>query len=107
MTDSRHVLVLTTLPAEADAGAFADALVEARMVACVNILPPMESVYRWEGRVEHGQERQLLMKTSRARLDALWQLIRERHPYETPEFVVLPIAGAQAYLRWIDESTRA
>ena len=107
MTPTPHVLVLTTLPSDADAPAFARALVEARLAACVNLLPVMESVYRWEDRIDSGRERQLLVKTSRERVDALWQRIRALHPYDVPEFLVLPIVdGHDAYLRWIGESTR-
>jgi len=104
--DTEHVLVMTTLPADADAAAFARGLVEARLAACVNLLAPMESVYRWKGQVEHEPERQLLLKTSRARVNALWERVRELHPYEVPEFIVLPIVdGNDVYLRWIADST--
>jgi periplasmic divalent cation tolerance protein len=107
MADTPHVLILTTLPADADAGAFAHALVDTRLAACVNVLPMMESIYRWEGRVERDSERQLLLKTSRDRVVALWERVRELHPYDVPEFIVLPIVdGSDAYLQWIGESTR-
>ena len=100
-------LVLTTLPADADAATFAHTLVEARLAACVNLLPVMDSVYRWEGKVEQERERQLVIKTSRARLVDLWERVRELHPYDVPEFLVLPIVdGNDAYLRWVGESTR-
>ena len=107
MTETQHVLILTTLPADADAAAFASALVEARLAACVNLLPAMESIYRWEGAVERETERQIVLKTSKDRTDALWERVRELHPYDVPEFIVLPIVdGNDAYLRWIGESTR-
>jgi periplasmic divalent cation tolerance protein len=103
---AEYVIVLTTLPGDFDCRAFGRTLVDARLAACVNLLPPMESVYRWEGRVEEETERQIIIKTSRDRLVALWDRIRETHPYETPEFVVLSIQdGSDAYLRWIGEST--
>jgi periplasmic divalent cation tolerance protein len=102
-----QVLVMITLPGDTDAPAFARALVEARVAACVSILPPVESVYRWEGAIEHATERQLLIKTTRDRTEALWGRVRELHPYEVPEFLVLPVIdGHDAYLRWITESTR-
>ena len=102
-----HVLVLTTLPVDADVVAFAKALVEERLAACVNLLPAMESVYRWEGRVERESERQVIIKTTRERTETLWERVRELHPYEVPEFVVLAIVdGNDAYLRWIADSTR-
>ena len=103
---AEYVIVLTTLPADADTRAFGRTLVEERLAACVNLLPVMDSVYRWEGQVEHDTERQVIVKTSRDRVAALWERIRELHPYETPEFVVLNIQdGSDAYLRWIGEST--
>ena len=103
---AEYVIVLTTLPADADTRAFGRTLVEERLAACVNLLPVMDSLYRWEGEVEHDTERQLIVKTSRDRVAALWERIRELHPYETPEFVVLDIQdGSDAYLRWIGEST--
>jgi periplasmic divalent cation tolerance protein len=107
MPSTDYVLVLTTLPADADAVAFARALVKEHLAACVNLLPVMDSVYRWEGRVERDTERQLIIKTSRDQTASLWDRVREMHPYEVPEFVVLSIAdGNDAYLRWIGESTR-
>lgn len=108
MTATDYVIVMTTLPADADAGTFAQALVEARLAACVNLLPVMESVYRWEGRIDQERERQLVIKTSRLNLPALWDRVRDLHPYEVPEFIVLPIIdGNDAYLRWVGESTRS
>ncbi len=100
------VIVLTTLGAEADAPALARTLVEERLAACVNILPVMVSVYRWKGSVEQARERQLLIKTTPDRLAALEHRLRQLHPYELPEFVVLrPSGGSEAYLRWVEEST--
>ncbi len=102
-----YVVVLTTLPADADGPAFGRALLNERLAACVNLLAPMESVYRWEGQVEQETERQVIIKTTRDRLPALWDRVRELHPYEVPEFIVLAIAdGNEAYLRWVGESTK-
>ena len=107
MNDTDCVLVMTTLPADADASVFARTLVETRLAACVNLLPGMDSVYRWEGAVEQERERQLVIKTTRARIAALWERVREVHPYEVPEFIVLSIAdGNEAYLKWVGESTK-
>ena len=101
------VLVLTTLPADADAELFASALIESGVVACVSILPVAQSVYRWQGAVERASERQLLLKTTSDRTEDLWERLRELHPYEVPEFLVLPVTdGHEAYLRWITDSTR-
>lgn len=105
-TTPEYVIVLTTLPADADGRALGRTLVEERLAACVNLLPPMDSVFRWEGQIEEDREQQLVMKTSHGRLAALWDRIRELHPYEVPEFVVVPILdGNEAYLRWVGEST--
>ena len=102
-----YVVVLTTLPADADGVAFGRSLIDDRLAACVNLLAPMESVYRWEGQVEQERERQVIIKTSRARLSDLWDRVRELHPFEVPEFIVLTIAdGNEAYLRWVGESTK-
>jgi periplasmic divalent cation tolerance protein len=102
-----YVVVMTTLPADADGPAFGRALLNERLAACVNLLAPMDSVYRWEGRVEQETERQVIIKTTRDRLNALWDRVRELHPYEVPEFIVLAIAdGNEAYLKWVGESTR-
>jgi periplasmic divalent cation tolerance protein len=107
MDETDYVLVLTTLPADADLATFAHSLVDARLAACVNLLPVMESVYRWEGKVEQERERQLFIKTTRARIAALRERLGELHPYDMPEFLVVPIAdGEDAYLRWLAESTR-
>jgi periplasmic divalent cation tolerance protein len=101
-----YVIVLTTLPADADGPAFARGIVSERLAACVNLLAPMESVYRWEGVVEQETERQVVIKTSRDRVVTLWERVRELHPYDVPEFLVLPIVdGNDAYLRWVAEST--
>jgi periplasmic divalent cation tolerance protein len=108
MNETDYVIVLTTLPVDTDALTFAQALVEARLAACVNLLPVMESIYRWEGKIEQDQELQVVIKTSRVRVVALWERVRELHPYDLPEFIVLPIVdGNDAYLRWVGESTGA
>lgn len=104
--NDEYVLVLTTLPADADAVSFATRLVELRLAACVNLLSPMQSIYRWEGEIEQETERQVVMKTTRNRVPELWDGVRDLHPYDIPEFIVLPIVdGNDAYLRWVGEST--
>lgn len=101
------VIVLTTWPAEAEqVGEFAQTLVSEHLAACVNLYPPMTSYYRWEGAVQQDAEQQVVIKTTRERVPALWERLRALHPYDLPEFVVLPIVdGNDAYLRWIREST--
>lgn len=99
-------IILTTFPADRDHVPFASALVEERLAACVNILPPMSSVYRWEGAVERADERQLVMKTTAGKVDALLRRVAELHPYDVPELLVIPVLGASAaYGTWLTEST--
>jgi periplasmic divalent cation tolerance protein len=97
-------IALTTLGGDADAAAFARTLIDERLAACVNILPAMTSVYRWKGSVSADREQQLIIKTSIDRLDALQARLRALHPYELPEFLVLPASGGAAYLAWVEES---
>ncbi len=106
MTTTEAVVVLITFPMDADVRRFASTLVGEGCAACVNILPEVESVYRWQGRVEQARERQLIVKTRRARVDGLRRRVGELHPYDTPEFVVLPVMdGDPGYLAWIAEAT--
>ena len=100
------VVVLTTIGSTADGRGMASILVTERLAACVNLLPEMESFYRWKGQVEDDHERQLVMKTTASRVAALKTRLHELHEYEVPEFIVLPIVGgSDAYLNWIREST--
>ena len=99
------VLVLTTLGADADAAAFARSLVDERLAAGVNILPAVTSVYRWQGTVEQDREQLLVVKTTTDRLAALEARVRQLHPYDLPEFLVIPASGGSAaYLAWVSES---
>lgn len=104
------VIVLTTMPADPgegklDAITLGRTLVEEGLAACVNVLPPMESVYRWQGSVHQDAERQLVIKTRIERLDALQGRLKTLHPYEVPEFLVLPVsAGSPSYLEWVKGS---
>ena len=98
------VLVLTTLGADADAAALARTLVEERLAACVNVLPAMTSTYRWKGTVEQDREQQLLIKTAADRVDALATRLRQLHPYELPEFILLEGTASAAYAEWVRES---
>lgn len=98
----RIVLVLTTWPADRDASAFARSLVEARAAACVALLPEMRSIYSWEGRVHDEPERQLLIKTTRGRVEAIRDMIRRSHPYDVPEFLILDVAASsEPYAAWL------
>jgi periplasmic divalent cation tolerance protein len=100
------LLVMTTLPDQGAAEKLAQALIEARMAACVNVLAPCRSVYRWQGAVETASEVPLLIKTSAARYAALQAAIRSAHPYELPEIIAVPIAhGLPDYLAWVHAAT--
>jgi periplasmic divalent cation tolerance protein len=100
------LLVLTNLPVRASAERLAGALIEQRLAACVNILSPCRSVYRWKETVQHDEEHPMLIKTTAARYAALEQAIRAGHPYELPEIVAVPIErGLPAYLEWVSKET--
>lgn len=97
--------MLTTLGADADAAALARTLVDEGLAACVNVLPVMTSVYRWKGAIEEDRELQLVIKTVATRLPELEQRLRELHPYELPELLVVPVSGgSEAYLAWLTSS---
>ncbi|TAK43848.1 MAG: divalent-cation tolerance protein CutA [Betaproteobacteria bacterium] len=96
------LLVLTNLPDRAAAEKLAEALVEQRAAACVNILGPCRSVYRWQGAVQKADEHLMLIKSTADRYATLEQAIRAAHPYELPEIVAVPIErGLPAYLEWL------
>jgi periplasmic divalent cation tolerance protein len=100
------LLVLTNCPDEDSANALALALVESRLAACVNILPRLQSIYRWQGKIESAPEIPLLIKSTAAAYPALEVRIRELHPYEVPEIVALAIdRGLPEYLNWVAAET--
>jgi periplasmic divalent cation tolerance protein len=100
------LLVFTNLPERAAAERLADALVAKRLAACINILAPCRSVYRWQGAVQHEEEHPVLIKTTRAAYAELEAEIRAHHPYELPEIVAVPIErGLPAYLDWVAAET--
>lgn len=104
---AKFSLVLVTAPDLKTARALAQAALQARLIACANLLPKIESHYWWQGRMESGAEVLLIMKTPRARLAALEKLVVARHPYDTPEFLALPIsAGNRKYLDWLAASCK-
>ena len=105
MTDG-YVIVLTTISLDVDASVLGTRLVEERLAACVNVLPEMDSFFRWRGAVERDQERQVIIKTTAARLPDLERRLHELHPYELPEFLVVAVEqGSEGYLRWLTAST--
>ena len=105
MTDKR--IVLSTTGSEDEARKVAHELIERRLAACVNILPQVESIYRWQGKIETGREWLLLIKTTAERFTAVNDTIRELHSYELPECIAIEIEdGSPEYLRWLSDSTR-
>jgi periplasmic divalent cation tolerance protein len=104
---SSHIVVFVTAGSADEGRTIGRALVNERLGACVSIIPSLESVYRWQGRVHHDQEVLLLVKTTAAALERLVKRVKQLHSYDTPEIIALPIvAGADDYLRWIDQETQ-
>jgi len=102
---SDKLIVLTTAGSETEARKIAQTLVERRLAACVNIIPRIQSVYRWEGKVEETEECLLLIKTVKAREDQVRTAIRELHTYDLPECIAIPIeSGSAEYLKWLSDS---
>ena len=102
---SEKKLVLTTAGSREEAEKIAQALVERRLAACVNLVGPIQSVYRWQGKVETAAEHLLVIKTTAGLFDAVAKAIRELHSYELPECIQLPVeAGSAEYMKWIEES---
>lgn len=105
MTDA--LVVITTTETEADAERLARLMVEAELAACVQVLPRITSIYRWQDKVEQSAEVLLLIKTTSAAYPGLEAAIRQNHSYETPEIIALPVeAGSDAYLNWLTTSVR-
>jgi periplasmic divalent cation tolerance protein len=101
------LLVLTNVPDRAAAERLAEMLIEKRLAACVNILAPCRSVYRWKEAVQHDEEHPMLIKTTQERYAALEQALRAGHPYELPEIIAVPIErGLPAYLDWVAAETK-
>lgn len=104
MPDS-HCIVLCTVPDAEQGAALAEGLVDGRLAACVNIVPGLTSIYRWQGAVQRDAECLLIIKTRQDRFEALRDTLQARHPYELPEIIAVPLSGGlPAYLAWIDDS---
>jgi periplasmic divalent cation tolerance protein len=104
---AQSAIVLVTTPDLKTARSLAKAALQSRLIACANLLPKIESHYRWQGKIESGAEVLLILKTQKSRLAALEKLILTRHPYDTPEFLVLPLSkGGKKYLGWLAENCR-
>ena len=102
---SEFVLALTTFPGDFDTTGLAQEIVGTGLAACVSVLPRMRSVYTWEGVPQVDEEQQLIIKTTTEMVDDLFEALKERHPYDVPEFLVLPVIdGSDDYLRWVEKS---
>jgi periplasmic divalent cation tolerance protein len=100
------IQVLTTVGSQEEARRIADALIERRLAGCVHLVGPIESFYRWQGKIETATEWQCWIKTRREHYDTVEAAIREFHSYEVPEILVLPvIAGSKPYLNWLEQET--
>src|ERR1035437_2979368 len=104
---TKFAIVLVTAPDLKMARALAKAALSARLIACDNLVPKIESHYRWQGKTESGAEVLLILKTQKSKLAALEKLVLAKHPYDTPEFLVLPVsAGGKKYLDWLAGSLK-
>jgi|SRR5438093_6166691 len=107
MTSSEPIVVLMTAANREEANQIAELLVSARLAACVQILPEIESVYRWQGEVKREQEILLLAKATRARFDEIESKVRAMHSYETPEIIAVPVTDSSGpYLEWLLSSVK-
>ena len=105
--DARYRIVLVTCASIEEARRIAQHVVERKLAACANIVPRVESIYRWKGKVERAKETLLMIKTTAARLHHLEKEVQRLHSYDVPEFVAVPIvAGSQQYLDWLGSSVR-
>lgn len=105
MSDPSAIVVLVSAQSHEDAARIAEHLVESRLAACVQILPGMESVYRWEGKIEHSSEVLLLAKTTQDKFEELEGVVRSLHSYDTPEILALSVtAGSAPYLAWLTKN---
>src|SRR5882762_8784273 len=106
MSPRQYRVVLVSCGSIAEARTIARNVVEKKLAACANIVPSVESIYRWKGKVERAREVLVLIKTTANRLPELQREVKRLHSYEVPEFIVLPIiAGSRKYLDWLQQST--
>ncbi len=101
------IIILSTAPSRESAKQIASALIEARLAACVQLLPHLESVYRWDGKVESDNECQIIIKTSEEACEAAYEKVTALHPYAVPQWLIInDVGGSDAYLNWLaDEVT--
>ncbi|WP_346826779.1 divalent cation tolerance protein CutA [Serratia inhibens] len=107
MSDCEAVVILCTAPDEATAQDLAARVLGEKLAACATLLPGVTSLYYWEGKLEQEYEVQMLFKSDRRHQDALLDTLKQHHPYQTPELLVLPVmAGDKDYLLWINASLK-
>lgn len=105
MTESKHIVVLCTVPNEEAGKNIAETLLESRLAACVNIMRGLQSIYRWKGKIENDTELLLIIKSIKSKYGSLEAKIQEIHPYEVPEIISFDVAeGSIDYLNWITEN---
>ncbi|MFN2492694.1 MAG: divalent-cation tolerance protein CutA [Pyrinomonadaceae bacterium] len=105
MTATEAIIVFMTAPNREEALTLAERLVSANLAACVQILPEMESIYRWEGTIERQEEILLIAKTTKSRFPELEREVRDSHSYDTPEIIAVPVCAASAsYLQWLSSN---
>ena len=106
-TATKFAIVLVTAPDLKTARALAKSALQARLIACANLIPKIESHYWWQGKIESSAEVLVILKTQKSKLAALERLILAKHPYDTPEFLVLPLStGSKKYLDWLAANCR-
>jgi len=104
--NDKPVLIYSTFPSPESADLAGKGLVEAHLAACVNIIPGMTSIYRWEGKIERGSEAVMIIKTRKGLVEAVIAAVKEQHPYTNPALLELPVGGGSAdYLAWLIEET--
>jgi periplasmic divalent cation tolerance protein len=102
------LLIFCTCPDRSSADKIATSLVERGLAACVNLTPPVTSIYTWQGKVETAEEIQLIIKSSRSAYSRLEQCVLSLHPYELPEIIAVPIErGLTGYLNWVEQCTKS
>jgi periplasmic divalent cation tolerance protein len=105
--EGEYLSVFCTFPDQESARRVIDRLVDDRLIACGNIFPGIESIYRWKGKIERSSEVMAILKTTRDRFSLLQSVFKELHPYEVPELIATPISnGLPAYLAWITENVK-
>ena len=102
-----HVVVLVTVQDDAEARKIAAGLLEAKLVACANLVPQIQSLFWWQGKIDQAQEVLVVLKTQARHVEAIIKKVKSLHSYDVPEVIALPIvAGNEDYLKWIDESVK-